>query len=380
MHELAYAGDELWLAATRFSCLATLDREHSFVPRWRPPFVSELAGDDRCHLSGLATVGERVGFVTALGESDAPGGWRERKLDGGCVIAVPSGEVVARGLSPPTPRAGTGTACGSWSPGGVLCARSIPTAGAGNRARAAGLRAGSPSPAGSPSSGSHGCAKARATRAFRSRGASRSACGVWIVDVERGEQVGFLRFEERITEVFDVALLAGIRFPSSRTRRASSPATRSRYPTGALAPPLLDHIAVARDAVDRVDLRGVLAAAAVDLVGRPVDRVDPVLAAVALDLVLGVAALDPVLAGAAGDLVLAAVAVDLVLAGGALDLVLAALSLRRSLPSPPSTPSLPAPPVAVSLPASPVTRSAPRRRSRCRRRRRPRRSRCPRGR
>ena len=28
--------DELWLVNTRFSCLATLDHEHSFVPRWRP--------------------------------------------------------------------------------------------------------------------------------------------------------------------------------------------------------------------------------------------------------------------------------------------------------------------------------------------------------
>ena len=36
IHDVAYAGDELWIVATRFSCLATLDDEHSFVPRWRP--------------------------------------------------------------------------------------------------------------------------------------------------------------------------------------------------------------------------------------------------------------------------------------------------------------------------------------------------------
>src|SRR5262249_7034691 len=32
---------ELWIVNTRFSCLATLDPEASFTPRWRPPFVTE---------------------------------------------------------------------------------------------------------------------------------------------------------------------------------------------------------------------------------------------------------------------------------------------------------------------------------------------------
>src|SRR5712692_2342451 len=31
-------GPELWFVNTRFSCLCTLDRSHSFAPRWRPPF------------------------------------------------------------------------------------------------------------------------------------------------------------------------------------------------------------------------------------------------------------------------------------------------------------------------------------------------------
>ena len=42
-HELAWGeGDELWLVNTRFSSLCTLDAKSSFVPQWRPPFVSNL--------------------------------------------------------------------------------------------------------------------------------------------------------------------------------------------------------------------------------------------------------------------------------------------------------------------------------------------------
>jgi uncharacterized protein (TIGR03032 family) len=38
-------------------------------------------------------------------------------------------------------------------------------------------------------------------------------CGVWIVDTETGETMGFLRFDDVVEEIFDVALLPGIRFP-----------------------------------------------------------------------------------------------------------------------------------------------------------------------
>lgn len=33
IHEMAWAGDELWFINTRFSCLCTLDSRYSFVPR-----------------------------------------------------------------------------------------------------------------------------------------------------------------------------------------------------------------------------------------------------------------------------------------------------------------------------------------------------------
>jgi uncharacterized protein (TIGR03032 family) len=61
-HEIAWAGDELWIVNTRFSCLCTVDPDYSFVPRWRPPFISALAAEDRCHLNGLA--GAAVGGRT----------------------------------------------------------------------------------------------------------------------------------------------------------------------------------------------------------------------------------------------------------------------------------------------------------------------------
>src|SRR5262249_38706315 len=83
---------ELWAVNTRFSCLCTIHPDYSFVPRWRPPFITALAAEDRCHLNGLALVDGRPRYATALGETDTAGGWRANKPHGGCLIDVPSGE------------------------------------------------------------------------------------------------------------------------------------------------------------------------------------------------------------------------------------------------------------------------------------------------
>jgi len=73
IHELGWdAKNELWLVNTRFCCLCTLDPQHSFYPRWRPPFVSAYAPEDRCHLNGLAMVEGRPKYVTALGRLIQP--------------------------------------------------------------------------------------------------------------------------------------------------------------------------------------------------------------------------------------------------------------------------------------------------------------------
>ena len=97
IHEMAYDhNSELWLINTRFCCLCTLDPDHSFSPRWRPPFVSALAPEDRCHLNGLGMVDGRPRYVTALGETDEPAGWRATKARGGIVMDVVSGGELER--------------------------------------------------------------------------------------------------------------------------------------------------------------------------------------------------------------------------------------------------------------------------------------------
>ncbi len=101
VHDIAFTNDGLWIVNTRFSCLAKLSDEVTFVPQWQPTFVSELAPEDRCHLNGLALVKGKPRYVTCLGETDTPGGWRDNKAKGGVVIDIKKNEIVQRDLAMP---------------------------------------------------------------------------------------------------------------------------------------------------------------------------------------------------------------------------------------------------------------------------------------
>lgn len=100
-HDLAWCGQELWVVNTLFSCLCTLSPDYNFVPRWRPPFVTALAPEDRCHLNGLAADTRAPRYVTVIDRTDTAGGWRPNKATSGCILDVPDGRVIAEGLSMP---------------------------------------------------------------------------------------------------------------------------------------------------------------------------------------------------------------------------------------------------------------------------------------
>src|SRR5262249_10199226 len=73
---------------TKFSCLGTLSERDSFTPLWRPPFTSKLAGEDRCHLNGLALERGQARYMTAVSSADVADGWRDRRRDGGVVLDI----------------------------------------------------------------------------------------------------------------------------------------------------------------------------------------------------------------------------------------------------------------------------------------------------
>ncbi|MBI5913814.1 MAG: TIGR03032 family protein [Bacteroidetes bacterium] len=102
IHDLDWGtGGQLFAVNTSFSCIIKIDDNYSFTPIWKPPFISHLASEDRCHLNGMALLDGRPKYVTAFSTSDTSQGWRPDVTTGGIVMDVESGETVARNLPMP---------------------------------------------------------------------------------------------------------------------------------------------------------------------------------------------------------------------------------------------------------------------------------------
>lgn len=101
IHDLHWTSKGLLAVNTRFSCLAYINDSFSFTPFWKPDFISTLAPDDCCHLNGIALEGDTPRFVTVLGKTNAPNGWRATKATGGCLIDIASHEILVENLPMP---------------------------------------------------------------------------------------------------------------------------------------------------------------------------------------------------------------------------------------------------------------------------------------
>ena len=220
-HDVGFASDGRPLFVnTKFSCLAAVSDSHSFRPIWTPPFVSRLTPEDRCHLNGLALEEGRPRFVTAVSRSDASDGWRDRRADGGVVIDVERNEIVAEGLSMPhSPRLYDGrlwllnSGAGEFGFIDPQSGRFEALAFCPGYAR------------GLAFVGRHaviGLSMPRENRTFSGlpldaalqARSTDPRSGLAIIDLDNGDMTGWVRIEGIVRELYDVAVLPGVRRPS----------------------------------------------------------------------------------------------------------------------------------------------------------------------
>ncbi|MEL7466248.1 MAG: TIGR03032 family protein [Pseudomonadota bacterium] len=204
---------------TRFNCLATLDRIHSFAPIWKPPFIDRIAAEDRCHLNGMATEAGAPAYVSCVSRSNIAGGWREHRRDGGVVLDARSGDTVAEGLSMPhSPRLHDGElyviqsgrgefgridrASGAFEPICFLPGFARGVAFAGRHALI-------------------GVSEPRRDKTFDGlqlgerleREGVKPRCHLAVVNLDTGDVEHSLDIEGAVSELYDVAVLPGVRRP-----------------------------------------------------------------------------------------------------------------------------------------------------------------------
>jgi uncharacterized protein (TIGR03032 family) len=222
VHDVGFGADGRPIFVnTLFGCLATVSDGASFRPIWKPDFISKLAAEDRCHLNGLAMEAGRPVYVTAVSRSDVADGWRDRRDDGGIVIEVATGAIVAQGLSMPhSPRLHEGrlwllnSGTGEFGHVDLASGRFEPVAFCPGYAR------------GLAFIGNHaviGLSLARENRTFSGLAlddalAARDVaprCGLAVIDLTSGDMRHWVRIEGVVRELYDVAALPGVRQPSA---------------------------------------------------------------------------------------------------------------------------------------------------------------------
>jgi uncharacterized protein (TIGR03032 family) len=205
---------------TKYSCIATLDLNHSFRPVWKPAFISKLAPEDRCHLNGMAMHEGRPRYVTAVSRSDIVNGWRERRHEGGVLIDVETDRIVTDQLSMPHSPRVHGNAVLALDSGRGQIIRIDPETGAKTDiAFCPGFLRGMALHNGhalvTVSKPRNGTFTGLALDGEMRARDAEPWCGVLVVDVASGSIVEWIKLEGFITELFDVAVLPGVRCPMS---------------------------------------------------------------------------------------------------------------------------------------------------------------------
>ncbi len=214
IHEMAWVGSgndaQLWFVNTLFSCLCRRSDIYNFEPVWRPPFLDRYVPGDCCHLNGLGLHDGKPRYVTALGETDKPNGWRDNKKDGGVLIDIETGETIVRNLSMPhsprwyqnrlwileSGRGGFGyidLQTGKYEPVTSLPGFTRGLSFVGPLALV-------------------GLSQVRESAVFggvpiAEKTLEERTCGVWVINIESGETVGFVKFEDAVQEIFAVEVV-----------------------------------------------------------------------------------------------------------------------------------------------------------------------------
>jgi uncharacterized protein (TIGR03032 family) len=221
IHDVALSNEgRLLFINTLYSCLASPSDRYSFRPVWKPPFISKIAPEDRCHLNGLAVNAEGAPrYVTAVSRSDVFSGWRKRRKNGGVVIDVQEDQIVAAGLSMPhSPRLHKGrlwllnAGYGDFGYVNLKSGTFEPVAFCPGFARGMAFH-------------EHyalvGLSKPRYVQTFEGlsleeRLKAKDAdplCGIAVIDLRSGRMAHWVEVEGLVSEIYDVQVLPGIRRP-----------------------------------------------------------------------------------------------------------------------------------------------------------------------
>lgn len=215
IHDIAWGNEGLWAVNSSFSCLCTLSPDYSFVPQWKPYFISELVPEDRCHLNGMTLKDGEPAYVSTFSRYNSAGQWRQGEKFNGTLMDVENNAIILEGLAMPhSPR---------WHQDWLYYCNS----GCGEFSRI------------NPSTGQNetlvelqgftrgvdfygdiafvGTSKVRAGNVLNApplaQKYSDTFSGIWLIDTANNRKIGYIKFTGNVEQIYDVAIISGSTFP-----------------------------------------------------------------------------------------------------------------------------------------------------------------------
>ncbi len=215
IHDIDWGDEGLWVVNSSFSCLCTLEPDFSFTPRWKPPFITELVPEDRCHLNGMTLKDGEPAYVTSFSKFNDKGRWRQGNKFDGTLMDVKENEIVVDGLAMPhSPRWYNDKVYYCNSGYGELCTFEPDSRQSETIAELPGFTRGM------DFYGPIcflGLSKVRASdvtnKAPLAEKYEETFSGLWLMNLDDNTEIGHIKFTGNVDQIYDVAVIPDCSFP-----------------------------------------------------------------------------------------------------------------------------------------------------------------------
>ncbi|MGA1932839.1 TIGR03032 family protein [Arcobacter sp. YIC-464] len=209
IHDIAWGDEGLWVVNSTFSCLSTLSPDSSFVARWKPPFISELVPEDRCHLNGMAMLDGKPKYVTTFNKEDTRDSWNETKIYDGTLIDVDTNEILIDGMiMPHSPKVYNGEVYVCDSGYGTVFKYNPITKERTQIVKLQGFTRGLYFYGGIMFVGTSQVRVSDMKNPMPiSKEYNETYAGVWMINLEDNSVIGYIKFDGDVDQIYDVAII-----------------------------------------------------------------------------------------------------------------------------------------------------------------------------
>ncbi len=215
IHDIDWGDEGLWAVNSSFSCLCTLEPDYSFVPRWKPHFISELVAEDRCHLNGMTLKDGKPAYVTTFSKFDQVGMWRKGDKFDGTLMDVATNRILVDGLAMPhSPRWYKDSVYFCNSGYGLVCRYHPQTKQTETIAEVPGFTRGVDFYGPIMFVGLSKVREADVTRpAPLAQKHKKTYSGIWLFNLDDNTEIGHIKFTGNVDQIYDIAVIPDCSFP-----------------------------------------------------------------------------------------------------------------------------------------------------------------------